>query len=395
MSQDQSVPTLLVVGDDAGEVRTVRELLDKDGWGLFSADTEEAGLRLFEERRPALLVLDFLELERAERFYLRLYRQCPAIREIAHQTLLLCKSNENDAAFSLCRNGTLDDYLVNRPMHDPLRLRLAVHQALIRQDKRQQSASMRRELSHIGSDLRHLDDYLSKSLTGGQQKQNESLQAFRDFASRLNRELEQFQSLMSDATRGEIASVVERSGLRQQFERMRQERVEPEARAMEDRLQESQHWSQKVLTDYRELADRVGSRDFPPAVPEVMLVDDDDVYREMLAAMLEEVGLRARATECGEAALLEMRKFPPSIVLLDYNMSGLNGLAILREIKKDPELRRIPVVMLTGINDRGTVKEVITAGAAGFIVKPSNRPTILAKIRNLLPKGSWQSKSDS
>lgn len=156
--------TILIVGDEAEEVRTVRDLFFKDGWELFSADTEEVGLRLFEERRPALLVLDFLELEHAERFYLRLYRQCLAIQEIPHQTLLLCKSNEIEAAFSLCSNGTLDDYLVNRPMHDPLRLRLAARQALAQGDRRTRSTSMMRELSHIGSDLRHLDKYLSHSL---------------------------------------------------------------------------------------------------------------------------------------------------------------------------------------------------------------------------------------
>lgn len=395
MSQEKSKPTLLIVSDDADEMHSVRELLKHDDWEVFSANGEDLGLRLFEERRPGLLVLAFQDIEGSERFYLRLYRQCAEIRDIPHQTLLLCKNTEAEVAFTLCRNGTLDDYLVNRPMHDPLRLRLAVHQALAHRDRRSKSASMKRELSHIGSDLRYLDDHLTKALTGGQQKQAESLQAFRDFSSRLNRELEQFQSFMSDATRSETASLVERSGLRQQFERMRQERVEPEARAMEGRLQENQQWSQKLLTDYRELADRVGNHDFPPAEPEVMLVDDDDVYREMLAAMLEEVGLRARAVESGEAALLEMRKWPPSIALLDYNMPGLNGLATLREIKDDPELRRIPVVMLTGLHDRDTVRDVITAGAAGFIVKPSNRPTILAKIRNLLPKGAYQAESDS
>lgn len=393
MSQEKAPSTLLIVSDDADELRSVRELLKHDGWEIFGADSEDTGLRLFEERRPALLVLAFQDLEGSERFYLRLYRQCPVTQEVAHQTLLLCKHTEAEAAFSLCRNGTLDDYHVNRPMHDPLRLRLAVHQALAQRDRRSQSASMRREFSHIGSDLRHLDNHLTKALAGGQQKQAESLQVFREFANRLNQELEQFQSFMSDSAKNETASFVKRNGLHQQFERMRQDRVEPEVRMVEDRLQETQQWSQQLLTDYRELADLVGNHAFPPAEPEVMLVDDDDVYREMLAAMLEEVKLRAHAVESGEAALAEMRKRPPSIVLLDYNMPGLNGIETLKEIKADPELRHIPVVMLTGLHDRDTVKEVITSGAAGFIVKPSNRPTILAKIRNLLPKGTLPPES--
>ncbi|MDP2810324.1 MAG: response regulator [Rhodocyclaceae bacterium] len=79
-------------------------------------------------------------------------------------------------------------------------------------------------------------------------------------------------------------------------------------------------------------------------------------------------------------------------MLLDYGMPGLDGMATLRRMKDDPELRQIPVAMLTGVNARETVKEVIMAGAAGFIVKPGNRSTILARIRNLLPKTSENAK---
>ena len=300
--------------------------------------------------------------------------------------MLLCKSNEAEAAFSLCRNGTLDDYLVNRPMHDRLRLRLAVLQAQVRQVGRTQSASVNRQLSHIGSDLRHLDGFVSKAMTGGQAHQTEALNAFRDFAGRLTRELDQFQSHMNDAAQGETGKVIEHSGLRQQLEQLRKGSVEPNVREVENKLEDVQQWAQQLGTDYRALMDRVGEQNFPPAQPEVLLVDDDDVYREMLGVMLEEVEVRVTMADSGKAALAEMRKQRPDIVLLDYNMPVLNGIETLKQMKADPELRKIPVVMLTGVNDRETVKEVITAGAAGFIVKPSNRPTIVAKIRNLLPK---------
>lgn len=332
MSQDKAERPLLIVGDAAADVRAVRELLRDDCPGLFDADNEEAGVRLFQERAPALLLLAFRELEKSERFYLTLFRQCPTIREIPHQTLLLCTSDEAEAAFSLCRNGTLDDYLVNRPLHDPLRLRLAVRQGLERQVRRAQAASANRQLAHIGSDLRHLDAFVNKALVDGQ------------------------------------------------------------ACHAEGTPREAQECLRQFGEGYREQADRLASHEYPPAQPEVMLVDDDDVYREMLGAMLEEVDVRASLVDGGEAALAEMRRRRPDIVLLDYGMPGLDGMATLRRMKDDPELWHIPVVMLTGVNARETVKEVIMAGAAGFIVKPSNRSTILARIRNLLSKTSENTK---
>ncbi|MDP2196935.1 MAG: response regulator [Rhodocyclaceae bacterium] len=364
----------------------MRELLQRDFANLTSADSEEAGLHLFQEKLPAVLILVFQEMVKSERFYLMLYRQCETMREIPHQTLLLCKSNESDAAFSLCRSKTFDDYLINRPMHDPHRLRLAVHQALVRQSGRSDSVSVQRQLSHIGSDLRSLDTFVSKALEGGQAHQADSIKAFREFAGRLTMELDQFERHMNNAAQGGAAKAIEGSGLRKQFDELRRDRVEPEVQQVEGKLQQAQQWAQQFDQDYREHVVKVSSHDFPPAQPEVMLVDDDEMYREMLGVMLEEVGLRLVLAESGEAALAAMRHRRPDIVLLDYNMPGLGGEGTLRQMKADPELRRIPVIMISSTNTREVMMAASRAGASNFVVKPSNRPTILAKIRALLPK---------
>lgn len=386
MNQTETERPVLIVSDSADELRVVRDLIKDDCPSNFTADSEEAGLRLFQERQPAVLVLAFQELGMSERFYLTLYRLCPTIQEISHQTLVLCKSNESKEAYSLCRNGTIDDYLVNRPMHDPYRLRLAVLQAQGRHAKRAQSASLNRQLSHIGSDLRHLDNFVSKTLTSGQANQTESLQSFREFASRLTRELDQFAARMNDAVAADSAKLIGHDGLREQFDKMRNDRIAPDARQVESQLQKTQQWASQFGDELHDELEHIGLQNFPPPTPEILLVDDDDVYREMLGTMLEEVGFRIAMAEDGVTALALMHKRRPDIVLLDYHMPKLDGIATLKKINAEPDLRQVPVLLLTGVSDRETVREVIVNGAAGYIVKPSNRPTILAKIRNLLPK---------
>jgi CheY-like chemotaxis protein len=299
---------------------------------------------------------------------------------------LLCKSNESEAAFSLCRNGTLDDYLVNRPMHDPYRLRLAVLHAQVRYAKRSQSVSLNRQLSHIGSDLRHLDSFVNKTLSSGQANHAESLQSFRDFASRFTQELDQFAVRMSDSLTADSTKLMGYDGLCEQFDKLRNERIVPDARQVENQLQKSQQWINQFEDGLHEQLDQLGKQEFPLPQPEILLVDDDDFYREMLGTMLEEVGFRVSMADGGEVALAAMHKRRPHVVLLDYQMPGLDGMATLKKIHADPNLRQVPVLLLTGVSDRETVREVIANGAAGYIVKPSNRPTILAKIRNLLPK---------
>ncbi|MDY0013937.1 MAG: response regulator [Rhodocyclaceae bacterium] len=378
MKPETSARPILIVSNDADETRTLRNLLERDGSPLLGADNEVEGIRNFQQHRPVMLVLAFSELTKAERFYLMLYRQCPTIRETPHQTLLLCKANESEAAFSLCRNGTFDDYLINRPMHDPLRLRLAVHQALLRQSGHGQTMALNQQLSHIGSDFAHLNAFIDKTMAGGKALQGDAIQTLRQFSSRLSQELDQFEAQMKAVVAGE------RAGLSQQLDRLRRDCIEPDTRQLAGTLEKSALWIQQFDDGYQEQTARIKSQTFPPAEPEVMLVDDDEIYREMLSTLLEEVQMRVTQADSGEEALSKMRQRTPDLVLLDFNMPGLDGLAVLQQMKSDPTLHPVPVVMLTGVHARETVRDVIQAGAAGFIVKPSNRPTILAKIQSVL-----------
>lgn len=384
MSDEGVNRRVLIVGDQADEVRTVRDVLQHDLNELSSADDIETGLRLFQEKLPALLVLSFRELEKAERFYLMLHRQCPTIKDIRHQTLLLCKSTEAELAFSLCKSGTLDDYFVNRPLHDPFRLRLAVVHALARKDMRSQSAIATQQLSQIGSDIRQLDTFIGRAMATGHGHQAESIAAFREFASHLMQELEKLSVHPRVLSPDDSTVSGEPGGLRMKIEQLRNEIVEPRVRQLDGSFTEAKDWLRHFEDGYREKAVSLPVPDAPQKQREVMLVDDDDVYREMLGAILEEVEISVSSAASGEAALAEMSRHHPDIVLLDYAMPGLNGMEVLKAMKRDPALKEIPVVMLSGSKDRQTVNDAIIAGASGFIVKPSNRPTILAKIQGLL-----------
>jgi CheY-like chemotaxis protein len=215
------------------------------------------------------------------------------------------------------------------------------------------------------------------------------------FGGRLTRQLDQFEKHLKDAAQSQAAKTIENSGLRQKFDGLRPERVATEMQQVDGKLQEAQQWARQFDKDYREQAATVTRHEFPPAQPVVMLVDDDEVYREMLGIMLEEVGLRLVQSNTGEAGLAEMRKRRPDIVLLDYEMPGLGGEGTLRQMKADPELQNIPVIMLTGVGTREVMMATKQAGAANFIVKPSNRPTILAKITSLLLKTNHLNPGDS
>jgi CheY-like chemotaxis protein len=384
MSAKQSDKHILIVSDSADELRAVHDLMTADLGGYRSTDNEAAGLLLFQEHHPSVLILCFQEIEKAERFYLTLYRQCPQMQEIPHQTLLLCKNTEAESAYALCTGGTMDDYVVNRPLYDPFRLRLSVRQALDRCNGEQQSSTVNRQLANIGSDLRHLDNFVGKKLATGGAQHEESLRTFQSFAAKLTNQISQFEKHLSTAAMGNVVKVLDQGGLRRQFDQLCQKIIEPEGHQMEAKLRDAGAWIQDLATGYRNGIEPIRKDGLPPALPEVMVVDDDEIYREMLIAIIDGGELRAIAVENGEAALAKLRVRRPAVVLMDYQMPGLDGLTTLRQMRKNPDLRSVPVIMLTGTSERELVEQCIQAGAAGFIVKPSDRNTILTKINTLL-----------
>ena len=112
----------------------------------------------------------------------------------------------------------------------------------------------------------------------------------------------------------------------------------------------------------------------------VLIVEDDDVNRELLKINLEqEYEIICAETGDGALRMIHEHSGTLSIVLLDLNLPGMNGLDLLREIRKDMDLSRIPVIVLT--SDTESEVESLNSGANGFIPKPYPRQEImLARI---------------
>jgi DNA-binding response OmpR family regulator len=100
----------------------------------------------------------------------------------------------------------------------------------------------------------------------------------------------------------------------------------------------------------------------------ILLVDDQQLFRQMLAEHLNEEGFEVFEAGSGEEALLEFPRARPQVVLLDMLMPGMSGLEALREIKAvSPETC---VVMVTAVEDLDTARGALGAGASDYVTKP-------------------------
>ncbi|GAA1914036.1 response regulator [Nocardioides marmoribigeumensis] len=117
----------------------------------------------------------------------------------------------------------------------------------------------------------------------------------------------------------------------------------------------------------------------------VLVVDDDDSVREITQLSLEAVaGWQVRAAGSGSRALEMLRERRPEVVLLDVMMPGMDGPTTFRAMQADPELRDVPVVLLTAKVRMGSVQPWDDLGVAGVIAKPFDPMSLAHEVSALV-----------
>jgi putative two-component system response regulator len=116
----------------------------------------------------------------------------------------------------------------------------------------------------------------------------------------------------------------------------------------------------------------------------VLLVDDDTLNLKLLTAQLAPLGYDLLNATSGEQALQTVRSIDVDLVILDVMMPGINGFETCRRIKGNEGTRKVPVILLTALNDAESRLKGIEAGADDFISKPPNKEELFARTRSLV-----------
>ena len=117
----------------------------------------------------------------------------------------------------------------------------------------------------------------------------------------------------------------------------------------------------------------------PPGAPLVLVAEDDADLRAYLTRVLRR-RYRVVATRDGAEALEAARREPPALVLTDLMMPVLSGTELLRALRADPVLQRVPVVVLTALTGRGIRVQSLHEGANDYVPKPFDEEELLARV---------------
>jgi two-component system chemotaxis response regulator CheY len=121
-------------------------------------------------------------------------------------------------------------------------------------------------------------------------------------------------------------------------------------------------------------------------VKTIMLVDDSKTMLMSMEALLKKASFGTQTAENGESALSILQAgAKPNLIITDLNMGAMNGIELIRQARKIPALRFVPILMLTTESQASKRLEAKTAGASGWLVKPVDGPGLLQVLAQLLP----------
>jgi two-component system phosphate regulon response regulator PhoB len=123
-----------------------------------------------------------------------------------------------------------------------------------------------------------------------------------------------------------------------------------------------------------------------PAVADarVLVVDDEPEVCEIVAAMLEAVGLAVDSVRSAEEALDRLRGGDCDLLVLDWNLPGISGIELCRVLRKDPTLAMLPILFLSGRTSSQDIVDAFASGADDYVSKPFRAPELGARIFALL-----------
>jgi len=117
----------------------------------------------------------------------------------------------------------------------------------------------------------------------------------------------------------------------------------------------------------------------------ILVVDDDYSSRRLIEKILRSnFNFQIVQAEDGSEALRTMLKEQPDLVILDMLMPFMNGVQVLKTMKKSNELNQIPVIACTGVGDDKIVKQVINYGVLGYIMKPIKQKALVEKVAEIV-----------
>jgi len=117
----------------------------------------------------------------------------------------------------------------------------------------------------------------------------------------------------------------------------------------------------------------------------ILFIEDEPTIQKSISKYLEKEGYEVKNALDGELGLITAKKIKPDLILLDLILPKKNGFEVLKELKKDEETKKIPVIILTNLEESDNIERVLALGATAYLIKANYKlEEIVEKIEQVL-----------
>ncbi len=116
----------------------------------------------------------------------------------------------------------------------------------------------------------------------------------------------------------------------------------------------------------------------------ILVVEDEEDILELVRYNLAREGYKVTCVSSGEEGLRQVKENSPDLLILDLMLPGMNGLDVCREIKADPAIRSMPVLMLTAKSEESDIVAGLETGADDYVTKPFSPKVLVSRVRAVL-----------
>ena len=118
----------------------------------------------------------------------------------------------------------------------------------------------------------------------------------------------------------------------------------------------------------------------------ILIVEDSETIREMVAYRLTESGYDVETASDGKEGLRKIKEVKPDLVVLDIRMPGMDGFEVCEKAKADPAIKHIPILFLTTATQKADYEKGRECGADGYVTKPYEGTGLVDEVKRVLQK---------
>lgn len=374
MTEHHTKYRILLIVETVEEAKDVGHILRKDFSKSITTAFKHEAHSYFNKVKPDMLLVSCNEIEASAEVKREL--QALAGSERMPFSILLCNTHESERAYQMMLQGVFDNFVADRPLYDPYSVIGAVSYGLRDIEK----------YRSMHTEFVRLNRFITDIFDSGDAQVKRTIQASIATSNVLSDELELLAESFSQACQADADGKLDPNYVAQSLSDFQKNKVKLSSNHLRREFQQQINWMKAARSDYSDNFGKLDIKSLDVERISVVLIDDDEFFRDAVEAMLEATNITVIGVEGASEAIQSVHEFIPDLILLDYEMPELDGIEVLAKLKGDPQTSQIPVIMLTGFHSREIVKSSILGGAVDFIVKPGSQEVLIDKIQHCTGK---------